>query len=104
MNVAGRRSISAKHNNENGKVSAPPTITKSYTSTKKEELLQVINKVKQQLENVSGGLQGGGEGAEGKGDWQLNISGSQAAYLFLLFYFLCLISHSVLFCFPYVFL
>ncbi|KRG02842.1 mitogen-activated protein kinase-binding protein 1 isoform X8 [Drosophila mojavensis] len=50
--TSSRRSISAKHNNENGKVSAPPTITKSYTSTKKEELLQVINKVKQQLENV----------------------------------------------------
>ncbi|XP_017130180.1 uncharacterized protein LOC108147921 isoform X5 [Drosophila elegans] len=50
---SSRRSISAKHNTENGKsVAAPPTITKSYTSTKKEELLQVINKVKQQLENV----------------------------------------------------
>ncbi|KAI8042394.1 hypothetical protein M5D96_003707 [Drosophila gunungcola] len=49
---SSRRSISAKHNTENGKsVAAPPTITKSYTSTKKEELLQVINKVKQQLEN-----------------------------------------------------
>lgn len=54
MFLLGRRSISAKHNTENGKgVAAPPTITKSYTSTKKEELLQVINKVKQQLENVS---------------------------------------------------
>ncbi|XP_051858714.1 mitogen-activated protein kinase-binding protein 1 isoform X9 [Drosophila albomicans] len=52
--ATSRRSISAKHNTENGKggVAAPPTITKSYTSTKKEELLQVINKVKQQLENV----------------------------------------------------
>ncbi|KRF81591.1 mitogen-activated protein kinase-binding protein 1 isoform X8 [Drosophila virilis] len=51
--TSSRRSISAKHNTENGKgVSAAPTITKSYTSTKKEELLQVINKVKQQLENV----------------------------------------------------
>ncbi|XP_062121331.1 LOW QUALITY PROTEIN: uncharacterized protein LOC133835337 [Drosophila sulfurigaster albostrigata] len=51
--ATSRRSISAKHNTENGKggVAAPPTITKSYTSTKKEELLQVINKVKQQLEN-----------------------------------------------------
>ncbi|XP_068151902.1 uncharacterized protein Wdr62 isoform X2 [Drosophila tropicalis] len=52
--TSSRRSISAKHNaTENGKggVAAPPTITKSYTSTKKEELLQVINKVKQQLEN-----------------------------------------------------
>ncbi|XP_013102942.1 mitogen-activated protein kinase-binding protein 1 isoform X6 [Stomoxys calcitrans] len=49
-----RRSISAKHNTENGKpgVSAPPTITKSYTSTKKEELLKVINEAKQKLENV----------------------------------------------------
>jgi len=56
--LPGRRSISAKHNTENGKsVAAPPTITKSYTSTKKEELLQVINKVKQQLENVSAGGQ-----------------------------------------------
>ncbi|KAL7740621.1 hypothetical protein ACLKA6_009502 [Drosophila palustris] len=53
--TSSRRSISAKHNTENGVkggVAAPPTITKSYTSTKKEELLQVINKVKQQLENV----------------------------------------------------
>ncbi|SPP79334.1 mitogen-activated protein kinase-binding protein 1 isoform X8 [Drosophila guanche] len=52
--TTSRRSISAKHNTESGKgsVAAPPTITKSYTSTKKEELLQVINKVKQQLENV----------------------------------------------------
>lgn len=51
----GRRSISAKHNNESGKpgTSAPPTITKSYTSTKKEELLKVINEAKQKLENVS---------------------------------------------------
>ncbi|ALC37999.1 CG7337 [Drosophila busckii] len=51
--TSSRRSISAKHNTENGKgiAVAPPTITKSYTSTKKEELLQVINKVKQQLEN-----------------------------------------------------
>ncbi|KAI8124956.1 WD repeat-containing protein 62 [Lucilia cuprina] len=49
-----RRSISAKHNNESGKPgsSAPPTITKSYTSTKKEELLKVINEAKQKLENV----------------------------------------------------
>ncbi|TMW47455.1 hypothetical protein DOY81_007466 [Sarcophaga bullata] len=49
-----RRSISAKHNNESGKpgTSAPPTITKSYTSTKKEELLKVINEAKQKLENV----------------------------------------------------
>lgn len=53
--VADRRSISAKHNTENGKpgVSAPPTITKSYTSTKKEELLKVINEAKQKLDNVS---------------------------------------------------
>ncbi|XP_022227504.2 mitogen-activated protein kinase-binding protein 1 isoform X8 [Drosophila obscura] len=52
--TTSRRSISAKHNTESGKggVAATPTITKSYTSTKKEELLQVINKVKQQLENV----------------------------------------------------
>lgn len=58
FHLPGRRSISAKHNTENGKsVAAPPTITKSYTSTKKEELLQVINKVKQQLENVSAGGQ-----------------------------------------------
>ncbi|XP_041449883.1 uncharacterized protein LOC111077467 isoform X3 [Drosophila obscura] len=51
--TTSRRSISAKHNTESGKggVAATPTITKSYTSTKKEELLQVINKVKQQLEN-----------------------------------------------------
>ncbi|KAM7350862.1 WD repeat domain 62 isoform 5-T15 [Cochliomyia hominivorax] len=50
-----RRSISAKHNNESGKPgsSAPPTITKSYTSTKKEELLKVINEAKQKLENGS---------------------------------------------------
>ncbi|XP_020714227.1 uncharacterized protein LOC101454210 isoform X3 [Ceratitis capitata] len=47
-----RRSISAKHNTENGKpASAAPTITKSFTSTKKDELLKVISEVKQQLEN-----------------------------------------------------
>ncbi|XP_073825223.1 WD repeat domain 62 isoform X7 [Musca autumnalis] len=48
-----RRSISAKHNTENGKpgVSAPPTITKSYTSSKREELLKVISEAKQKLEN-----------------------------------------------------
>ncbi|XP_036329884.1 mitogen-activated protein kinase-binding protein 1-like, partial [Rhagoletis pomonella] len=47
-----RRSISAKHNTENGKsVPATPTITKSFTSTKKDELLKVISEVKQQLEN-----------------------------------------------------
>ncbi|XP_067624327.1 mitogen-activated protein kinase-binding protein 1 isoform X6 [Eurosta solidaginis] len=48
-----RRSISAKHNTENGKpVTATPTITKSFTSTKKDELLKVISEVKQQLESV----------------------------------------------------
>ncbi|XP_067624316.1 mitogen-activated protein kinase-binding protein 1 isoform X3 [Eurosta solidaginis] len=47
-----RRSISAKHNTENGKpVTATPTITKSFTSTKKDELLKVISEVKQQLES-----------------------------------------------------
>ncbi|XP_054743438.1 uncharacterized protein LOC129248047 isoform X4 [Anastrepha obliqua] len=47
-----RRSISAKHNTENGKpVSSTATITKSFTSTKKDELLKVISEVKQQLEN-----------------------------------------------------
>ncbi|XP_039952737.1 uncharacterized protein LOC120769680 isoform X4 [Bactrocera tryoni] len=47
-----RRSISAKHNTENGKpVSSASTITKSFTSTKKDELLKVISEVKQQLEN-----------------------------------------------------
>lgn len=42
-----RRSISAKHNTEKS-----PSITKSYTSTKKEELLKVISEAKQKLENV----------------------------------------------------
>lgn len=57
-NILGRRSLSAKHNNESSKPgsSAPPTITKSYTSTKKEELLKVINEAKQKLENVSSTL------------------------------------------------
>ncbi|XP_055837405.1 uncharacterized protein LOC129905836 isoform X3 [Episyrphus balteatus] len=41
-----RRSISAKHNTEKS-----PSITKSYTSTKKEELLKVISEAKQKLEN-----------------------------------------------------
>lgn len=50
--IAGRRSISAKHNIENNKTTNPPTITKSYTSSKKEELLKVINEAKQKLENV----------------------------------------------------
>lgn len=45
----GRKSISAKHNNHGPK----EEITKSYTSSKKEELMKVINAAKQQLDNVS---------------------------------------------------
>lgn len=46
---AGRKSISAMHNIDNKNTS----ISKSYTNSKKEELLKVINEAKQKLENVS---------------------------------------------------
>jgi hypothetical protein len=45
----GRKSISAMHNIDNKTTS----ISKSYTNSKKEELLKVINEAKQKLENVS---------------------------------------------------
>lgn len=45
----GRKSISAKHNTHGVK----EEITKTYTSSKKEELMKVINAAKQQLDNVS---------------------------------------------------
>lgn len=45
----GRKSLSAMHNNDNKTTS----ISKSYTNSKKEELLKVINEAKQKLENVS---------------------------------------------------
>lgn len=44
----GRKSISAMHNIDN-----KTSISKSYTNSKKEELLKVINEAKQKLENVS---------------------------------------------------
>lgn len=47
----GRKSISAKHNNFGPGVKEE--ITKSYTSSKKEELMKVINAAKQSLDNVS---------------------------------------------------
>jgi hypothetical protein len=46
----GRKSISAMHNIDNHKSTS---ISKSYTNSKKEELLKVINEAKQKLENVS---------------------------------------------------
>lgn len=45
----GRRSISAKHNTDNKNSS----YSKSFSNTKKEELMKVINEAKQKLENVS---------------------------------------------------
>lgn len=45
-----RKSISTIHNKDNSK---PASISKSYTNSKKEELLKVINEAKQKLENVS---------------------------------------------------
>jgi hypothetical protein len=45
----GRKSLSAMHNIDNKSSS----ISKSYTNSKKEELLKVINEAKQKLENVS---------------------------------------------------
>lgn len=44
----GRKSISAMHNTD-----ASKNISKSFASTKKEELMKVINEAKQKLENVS---------------------------------------------------
>lgn len=48
-NQLGRKSISAMHNIDNKTTS----LSKSYTNSKKEELLKVINEAKQKLENVS---------------------------------------------------
>lgn len=47
-----RRSISSKHNNSSDGKSTV-SFTKSYTNTKKEELMKVINEAKAKLENVS---------------------------------------------------
>lgn len=44
---SGRRSISAKHNTDN------KSFSKSFSNTKKDELMKVINEAKQKLENVS---------------------------------------------------
>ena len=61
----GRKSISAKHNNHGGVgvVGSGPKeeITKTYTSSKKEELMKVINAAKQQLDNVSMGKEENGK-------------------------------------------
>lgn len=43
----GRRSISAKHNTDH------KSFSKSFSNTKKDELMKVINEAKQKLENVS---------------------------------------------------
>lgn len=48
INITGRRSISAKHNSTDTK-----SFSKSFSNTKKEELMKVINEAKQKLENVS---------------------------------------------------
>lgn len=45
--LAGRRSISAKHNSSDSK-----SFSKSFSNTKKDELMKVINEAKQKLENV----------------------------------------------------
>lgn len=50
LSVVVRKSISTIHNKDNLK---PASISKSYTNSKKEELLKVINEAKQKLENVS---------------------------------------------------
>lgn len=52
-NVSERRSISSKHNNSSDGKSNNTSFTKSYTNTKKEELMKVINEAKAKLENVS---------------------------------------------------
>lgn len=48
LSFTGRRSISAKHNSSDSK-----SFSKSFSNTKKEELMKVINEAKQKLENVS---------------------------------------------------
>lgn len=48
IQITGRRSISAKHNSTDTK-----SFSKSFSNTKKEELMKVINEAKQKLENVS---------------------------------------------------
>lgn len=55
----GRKSLSAIHNNDgSGGVGVStkvtnPSLSKSFTNSKKEELMKVINEAKQKLENVS---------------------------------------------------
>lgn len=49
LSFSARRSISAKHNTDNKNSS----YSKSFSSSKKEELMKVINEAKQKLENVS---------------------------------------------------
>lgn len=48
FSLSARRSISAKHNSSDSK-----SFSKSFSNTKKEELMKVINEAKQKLENVS---------------------------------------------------
>lgn len=48
---SGRRSISAKHNTDI-KTNPSSSLSKTYTSSKKEELMKVINEAKAKLENV----------------------------------------------------
>lgn len=51
MNFSARKSLSAIHNTEGGKIST--SISKSFANSKKEELMKVINDAKQKLQNVS---------------------------------------------------
>lgn len=51
LSIVARRSISAKHNTDNNKNNN--SFSKSFSNTKKEELMKVINEAKQKLENVS---------------------------------------------------
>lgn len=47
--LSGRNSLSTIHNSGD----KPVTISKSFTNTKKEELMKIIKDAKQKLENVS---------------------------------------------------
>lgn len=68
----GRRSISAKHNTDNKNSS----YSKSFSNTKKEELMKVINEAKQKLENVSYRA--------------LNYINAYISFSFILLFFVCL--------------
>lgn len=50
--LIGRKSLSTIHNSDS-KIIPNNSLSKSFSNSKKEELMKVINEAKQKLENVS---------------------------------------------------